>query len=81
MKVASIAENLIVRATSGQGDRPAGNSPSRFGTVNVGTINGRGKVAEMLIRQEVDLCCLQETRWSGGSINLVKGEDSIFKFL
>lgn len=48
MKVASIAENLIVRATSGQGDRPAGNSPSRFGTVNVGTINGRGKVASMV---------------------------------
>ena len=42
-------ENLIVRATSGQGDRPAANSPSRFGTVNAGTINGRGKVASMVL--------------------------------
>ena len=46
MKVQSIMEDLMVRATSGQGDRPAGNY-IQFGTVNVGTIRGN-KVVEML---------------------------------
>ena len=29
-------EDLMVRATSGQGDRPTGNCPIVFGTVKVG---------------------------------------------
>ena len=41
MKVVSIMEDLIVRATTGQGDRPAGSCSFRFGTVNVGAIKGR----------------------------------------
>ena len=49
MKVASIMEDLMVRATSGQDDRPTGNCPIRFGTVNIGTISRRGnEVVEML---------------------------------
>ena len=35
----------------------------RFGTANVGKINGRAnEIVEMLTWQKVDLCCLQETR-------------------
>lgn len=40
MKVVSIIEELIVQATSDQGDRPSGNFPIRFGTVNADTISG-----------------------------------------
>ena len=36
MKVISIMEDLIVRAASGQGDRPAGNCPIQFETAYVG---------------------------------------------
>lgn len=61
-KVASIMEDLMVRATSGQGGRPAGNY-IQFGTVNVGTISGTGnEVAKMLTCRKVYLCFLQETR-------------------
>ena len=74
-------EDLIVWATSGQGDRPAGNYTIRFGTVYAGRISGReNEVVEMLTRWKVDLCCLQETRWRGGSAYLVKGKDIIYRF-
>ena len=40
----------------------------RVGTVNVGTMHGRSaEVAEMLKQRKLDFCCLQETRWKGGS--------------
>ena len=61
-KVASIMEDLMVRATSGQGGRPAGNY-IQFGTVNVGTISGTGnEVAKILTCRKVYLCFFQETR-------------------
>jgi hypothetical protein len=40
----------------------------RVGTVNVGTLKGRGdEVVEMAGRRRLDFCCLQETRWRGAS--------------
>jgi hypothetical protein len=40
----------------------------RIGTANVGTMRGRsGEVVEMAKRRRLDFCCLQETRWKGGS--------------
>ena len=71
----------LVKDNTGQGVRAAGKSPIRFGTVNVGTISGRAnEIAEMLTRRKVDLCCLQETRWRGGSACLIKGKNTIYKF-
>ena len=59
----------------GQGDRPAGTSRIRVGTVNVGTMSGRGsEVVEMLTRRKVDICCVQETRWRGGSARKIEGK-------
>jgi hypothetical protein len=38
----------------------------RVGTANVGSLSGRdGEVSDMLKRWKVDICCLQETGWSG----------------
>ena len=34
----------------------------------------------MLTRQRVEPCCLQETRWRGGSARLIKANNSIYKF-
>ena len=74
-------EELLVQATSGQGDIPAEKHRIRFGTVNVETISGRAnKVVEILTRRKVDLYCLQETRWIGGSARLIKENDTIYKF-
>ena len=40
----------------------------RIGSVNVGTLRGRcGEVVDMVGRRKLDICCLQETRWKGGS--------------
>ena len=81
MKVVSNMKESLVKDNTGQGVRPAGKSPIRFGTVNVGTISGRAnEIAEMLTRRKVDLCCLQETRWRGGSARLIKGKNTIYKF-
>jgi hypothetical protein len=40
----------------------------KVGTVNVGTMHERSAEVSQLLRQrELDFCCLQETRWKGGS--------------
>ena len=82
MKVVSNMKESLVKDNTGQGVRPAGKSPIRFGTVNVGTISGRAnEIAEMLTRRKVDLFRLQETRWRGGSAGLIKGKNTILQVL
>lgn len=40
----------------------------KIGTANVGTMTGRcGEVVDMASRRGLDFCCLQGTRWEGGS--------------
>ena len=37
-----------------------------IGNVNVGSMSGReGEVIDMIKRRGIDICCLQETRWTG----------------
>ena len=72
----------MVPPVPGQGDRPAGkfDRQLRFGTLNVGTLSGRlNEVVEMLSRRKVDICCVQETRWRGGSARMAAGNDTRFK--
>ncbi|WP_218939395.1 endonuclease/exonuclease/phosphatase family protein, partial [Wolbachia endosymbiont of Atemnus politus] len=39
---------------------------SRFATLNVGTMTGRSReIAEVLKRRRIEVCAVQETRWSG----------------
>ena len=53
----------------------------RVGSVNVGSMTGRsGEVVEMAARRRLDFCCLQETRWRGGSARMLGGEGSRYKF-
>ena len=52
----------------------------RFGSLNVGTMRGRGgEIAEMLSRRNVGICCVQETRWRGGSARMLVGKNSSYK--
>ena len=40
-------------------------------TLNIGTMRGRSsEVAETISRRKIDYCCLQETRWKGGSARM-----------
>jgi hypothetical protein len=46
----------------------------RVGTVNVGTMSRRAEeVADVAARRRLDFCCLQETRWKGGSARMLEG--------
>ena len=79
----------MIALNTGQGDRPAGNIKKhvkhhvkmRVATINVGTMRGRSaEIVEMLTRRNVDICCVQETRWKGDSARKLSGKDSHFKF-
>ena len=52
-----------------------------MGTLNVNTLRGRvWEVVETLSRRKVDVCCIQETRYRGGSCRTIKGKDTRYKF-
>ena len=51
-----------------------------MGTLNVNTLRGRvSEVVETLSRRKVDVCCIQETRYRGGSCRTIKGKDTRYK--
>ena len=53
----------------------------RIGSANVGTMRGRsGEVVDMAARRRLDFCCLQETKWRGGSARIMGGESARYKF-
>jgi hypothetical protein len=61
-----------VRGTRGKGKGTG--EVLRIGTVNVGTMKGRSaEIAAMLKDRRLDFCCLQETRWRGGSAREIAG--------
>ena len=49
------------------------------GTLNIGTMTGRGKeLADMMERRNVDILCLQETKWKGSKARNIGGGCKIF---
>jgi hypothetical protein len=53
----------------------------KIGSVNVGTMTKRSsEVVEMVARRRLDFCCLQETRWKGGSARMLEGGEGRYKF-
>ena len=38
------------------------------------------EIVEVLTRREIDLCCVQETRWRGSSARMLLGKNSKYKF-
>ena len=50
------------------------------GTLHVNTLRGRVcEVVETLSRRKVDVFCIQETRYRGGSCRTIKGKDTRYK--
>ena len=64
--------------------RMMGKSPdvqfgNRFSTWNAGSMSGKwGKISETLERCCVDICCLQEVRWKGQGVKMIRNG---FEFL
>ena len=51
----------------------------RVGTLNVGTMSGRGReVADMMERRKLDLLCVQETKWKGSKARNLGGGYKLF---
>ena len=51
----------------------------RVGTLNIGTMTGRGReLADMMERRNVDILCLQETKWKGSKARNIGGGYKIF---
>jgi exonuclease III len=39
-----------------------------------------GEIAEMAARRRLDFCCVQESRWKGGSARIIGYDDGWYKF-
>ena len=53
----------------------------RIASLNVGTMKKKSsEVVETMERRRIDICCLQETRWRGGSARLLQGKEAKYKF-
>lgn len=51
----------------------------RVGTLNVGTMTGKGReLADMMERRNVDILCIQETRWKGSKARSIGGGLKLF---
>ena len=51
----------------------------RVSTLNIGTMIGRGReLADMMERGNVDILCLQETKWKGSKVRNIGGGCKLF---
>ena len=51
----------------------------RVGTLNIGTMTGRGReLADMMEQRSIDILCLQETKWKGSKARNIGGGCKIF---
>ena len=61
--------------------RCVGMAKWRVGMANVGTMVGRSEeICDMAGRRNLDVCCLQETRWKDGNAKMIGREGARFKF-
>ena len=52
-----------------------------MGTLSIGTMIGRGReLADMMERRNVDILCLQETKWKGSKARNIGGGYKIFYY-
>ncbi|KAK3541694.1 hypothetical protein QTP86_001113 [Hemibagrus guttatus] len=53
----------------------------RIGTLNVGTMTGKGReLADMMERRNVDILCVQETRWKGSKARSIGAGFKLFYY-
>ncbi|KAI5093469.1 hypothetical protein C0J45_16607 [Silurus meridionalis] len=62
-----------------QGKKQCRRVEVRVGTLNVGTMMGKGReVADMMERRKVDVLCVQETKWKGSKARNIGGGFKLF---
>ena len=50
-----------------------------MGTLNIGTMTGRGReLADLMEQRNVDILCLQETKWKGSKARNIRGGCKLF---
>ena len=75
--------DLILCREAGGGCKDTSNVPDciRFATWNIGTMSCRSaEVVETLHRRKIDVCCIQETRWTGSGTRVMGKSMSRYKF-
>ena len=81
-------DNILNTQKPGHGDRPVDYTRNRkrqyvklrIDTLNAGAITERSEIVEMLSLRNVDICCVQETRWKGESARKVMGKNCHYQF-
>ena len=80
--VVSSREKIRCRPIQTVIQRPHKLCKLRLFSLNVGTMRGRAnEVVETLGRRNIDICCIQESRWKGCSVRLIKAKDFTYKFI
>ena len=52
---------------------------TRVGTLNIGMMTGKGReLADMMEQRNVDILCLQETKWKGSKARNIRGRCKLF---
>ena len=75
--------DLMPCREAGGGRKNTSNVPDciRFATWNIGNMSGRSaEVVETLHRRKIDVCCVQETRWTGSGARVMGKGMSRYKF-
>ncbi|KAK3508034.1 hypothetical protein QTP70_010642 [Hemibagrus guttatus] len=69
------------REESAQTEREGKSVGLRIGTLNVGTMTGKGReLADMMERRKVDILCVQETRWKGSKARSIGAGFKLFYY-
>ena len=75
---------MVTIITQGQGERYPGKEVNRLiliVTLNIGTIRGRSNgIVKMLLKRQIDICCVQESRWRDESARKIAGRIFLHKF-
>ena len=86
--VSGLADSRVWKAGSGYGKsckHPKNTATFRVASLNVATLKRRSnEVVETITRRNIDICAIQEHRWSGGietnQTRMLKGKNSKYKF-
>ena len=62
---------------------PRGPRLFRFGSYNIGSMTGKSiELVNVLVKRKVNVCCVQETRWKGAGVRMLKGFGGLkYKFI
>ena len=70
----TLAAGRRERRPRGSSDRQRSRCEVRLGSLNVGTMSGKGvEVVAMMERRRLEVLCIQETKWKGDKANTMMG--------